>query len=101
MERSIRIVWSAGLGGALVGTLVILKEVALVTRSLRGILRLVNYTREAAEGVRSNAATISNLAEVDKPTSELREAASSLAAATSQIEHNLATLVDGAAERGD
>ena len=51
MRLAIEIIWWIGIIGALVPTLVILKEALLVIGALRGILRLAEATHVAAQGI--------------------------------------------------
>lgn len=51
MRLAIEIIWWIGIIGALVPTLVILKEAFLVIGTLRAILRLAEATHVAAQGV--------------------------------------------------
>lgn len=95
METAIQIVWWIGLLGALVATLVILKEVALVVRALRDIHRLAEFTRDAAHGVATNVAAASRLERVAEPAGTLQEATGSLAATAASIERRLEALAEG------
>ena len=54
MRTAIEVIWWIGLLGALVPTLVILKEVSLLLRVLTDIHRLGIYTRDAARGIAIN-----------------------------------------------
>lgn len=78
METVVLVVWTVGLVGALVATLVILKEAALVLQTLRHILALARRTSEAAEGVARNLAAVRGLRDVHAPAGEAREAAVAL-----------------------
>ena len=89
MQRAIQVVWWIGLLGALIGTLVILKQVTLVVRALRDIQRLAEITRDAAQELATNAAAISRLEGSEEPARRLREAAVALAAAATSLEHKL------------
>ena len=100
MPRAILVIWSVGLIGALLATLAILKQVALVLRALDDIHRLAIITRDAARGIRSNLLPIRQLGGLDAPIRELGEATSALAAAAASIEQKLGALVPGASSRG-
>lgn len=89
METAIQVVWWIGLVGALIGTLVVLKEVALVLRTLHKIYRLAEFTRKAAEGIVSNVDGISHLAKAEAPAEQLAEAAKLFADATKSFEDQL------------
>ncbi|MBI3966215.1 MAG: hypothetical protein HY329_11335 [Chloroflexi bacterium] len=95
MARSTQIIWWVGLAGALVATLVILKEVALVLRTLQQILRLAEITREAARGIADNVSAISKLEGLGEPVGVLHEAVATLAGATASIERKLSLPVGG------
>src|ERR687886_121680 len=92
-DRAIQVMWWIGLIGALIATLAILKEVALVLRALRDIQRLAGITREAAQGVAANLAAGSRLAGTEDPAREVGEAAAALASAVAALEQKLDALV--------
>jgi hypothetical protein len=94
MKTSIQVVWSIGLGGALVATLAILKVVTLVLGALKDIHRLVEITREAAQGLTANAGAVSKLANVDGPANGLRDGTGALASAAQSVEHKLDALAE-------
>lgn len=95
MQPAIFVVWSIGLIGALVATLVILKEVALVLRELKAIHRLAEFTREAAQGLATNASAASRLASSEELARRLREGAGALASAAASVEQKLDSLAAG------
>ena len=97
MRPAIFLVWLTGLVGALIATLVILKEVALVLRELKAIRRLAEFTREAAQGLATNASAASRLGSLEEPTRRLREGAGDLASAVASVEQKL----DGSAAGDD
>ncbi len=101
MGKAIQLLWWTGLGGALVGTVAILKEVSLVLRALRDILRLAEHTREAAQGVRTNVAAAAGLAELERPVRRLREATGALASTAASVEQKVDGLDAGAPRRGE
>ena len=100
MPRAIVLIWSIGLVGALVATLAILKQVALVLRTLQEIHGLAVRTRDAARGIAANVRVVRGLGALEAPVRELREATVTLAAATASIERKVGSLVPGAAARG-
>lgn len=100
MNRAILTVWWAGLIGALVATLVILKQVALVLRVLRDILRLSERTRDAAWGVAANVSVVPQLAELAGPAHELRAGAGTLAALAASLARRLDSPAAGSSPRG-
>ena len=100
MPRVILLIWSIGLAGALVATLAILKQVALLLRTLQEIHALAVRTRDAARGITSNVRVIRGLNGLAAPVRELREATATLATATASIERKVGSLVPGAAARG-
>jgi hypothetical protein len=88
----IEVVWWVGLLGALVATLVVLKEVALVLRALRDIRELAGLTREAAEGIARNVEPIEGLGALAGPVGSLDEGTRKLAEVAAQIERQLEAL---------
>ncbi len=100
MTVGIQIVWWIGLVGALVITLVILREVELVLRQLYDINKLAKFTRTAAQGIGRNVAVIPSLTNVAGPAQEIRQSAERLAAATRLIEQKLAGLLPGRPQSG-
>ena len=100
MRRAIQVVWWIGLIGALVATLAVLKEVALVLRALKDIHQLTERTRDAARGVAANLAATPRLAGLEEPTGRLREATQALAATAASIERKLDTLAAEPTPRG-
>jgi hypothetical protein len=61
MRAAILVVWWVGLVGALIPTLVILKQAFLVVGTLRDILHLAEHTRTAARGIAANVAPVNAL----------------------------------------
>ncbi|HYY44088.1 MAG TPA: hypothetical protein VE975_02745 [Actinomycetota bacterium] len=100
LRPAIFVVWLTGLVGALIATLVILKEVALVLRELRAIHRLAEFTREAAQGLATNASAASRLATSEEPTRRLREGARAVASASATLEQKLDSLAAGGDQEG-
>ncbi|GIV97354.1 MAG: hypothetical protein KatS3mg057_2011 [Herpetosiphonaceae bacterium] len=100
MRWEIRVMWSIGLIGALFATAIILKEVALVLRELKGIQRLAEAIREAAAGVEANLSAIAKLAQLEEPVRGFYESTRSLSAATTSVGQKLDTLAAGAGEQG-
>ena len=100
MQTAIQVVWWIGLIGAVIATLVILKEVALVLRVLGHIHRLAELTREAAQGVAANAAAVSRLPELEGPARGLREGTGSLASVAASLERRLDAVAAGSTPRG-
>jgi hypothetical protein len=89
---AIRLVWWIGLVGALLLTLVILKQVALVLEALDDILRLAERTREAARGVATNVRPVSALPGLVPPVERLTRGASALAEGAVALERELASV---------
>ena len=92
MNRTIVVVWWTGLIGALIATLAILKQVALVLRALQDIDRLARHTREAARGIAENVAVVPSLAGLAEPLGELGAATGAMAVSAASIEQKLAGL---------
>ncbi len=97
METAIQVVWWIGLIGALPATIVLLKQVSLVLRALKAIHQLAVFTREAAQGLATNASAASQLAASEEPARRLREGAGDLASAAASVEQKL----DSLAARGN
>lgn len=98
-RRLIELVWWVGLLGALVATLVVLKEVALVLRALRDIRELAGLTREAAEGIARNVEPIQGLGALAGPVGSLDQGTRTLAEVAAHIEQQLDSLAPSAAAR--
>jgi hypothetical protein len=92
-RRVIQVAWWIGLLGALLATLVVLKQVALVLRALRDIHELAVMTRDAANGIARNVAPIGGLGAVGTPAQELDRQTRTLAATAAAIEAKLGSLV--------
>jgi hypothetical protein len=61
MRTAILAIWWIGLVGALIPTLVILKQASLIVGTLRDILRLAEHTRTAARGIAVNVVAVNAL----------------------------------------
>jgi hypothetical protein len=96
-RRQIELVWWLGLLGALVATLVVLKEVALVLRALRDIRELAGLTREAAEGIARNVEPTKGLGALGGPVGSLDEGTRKLADVAARIEQQLDALAPSTA----
>ncbi len=92
MRTAIFVMWLIGLIGMLPATLVILKEVALVLKELKAIHQLAEFTREAAQGLATNASAASRLEALEEPARRLREGAGVLASAAVSVEQMLDSL---------
>jgi hypothetical protein len=88
----IEVIWWIGLVGALLATVAVLKEVALVLRALRDIHELALRTREAAEGIAHNVEPIGRFGAVAGPVGELDQHTQALARTAAAIEQKLAAL---------
>lgn len=95
MATGIQVVWWIGLIGALVLTLVILKEAALVLRALRDIQGLAASTRDAARGLASNVGAVPTLAGAGESARRLRESVAALGEAVGSLERKLHGLAAG------
>ena len=95
MSRAVQVVWGTGLAGALVGTVVILKEVSLVLRALQDIHRLAEMTRDAARGVEANVAAAGRVAALEGPALRVREAGRAAAATAASVERKVDGLPAG------
>lgn len=77
METGIQVIWWVGLIVALLVTLVILKEVAVVLRTLKDIHQLSEHVHKAALGIAANTA-------IEQPAVR-QETADSLSEVTSAL----------------
>ncbi len=100
MRKAILGVWSIGLIAMLPATLVILKEVALVLKELKSIHQLAEFTREAAQGLATNASAAARLETLEEPARGLREGTGALAAAAASVEQKLDSLAAGGDREG-
>jgi hypothetical protein len=96
MEIAIQVVWWIGLAGALVATLVILKEVALLLHTLRNIHELAEVTREAAWEIAKNIEPAPQLSLLGEPAGRLDEVTGEIASLVASIEETLRSLPAGA-----
>jgi hypothetical protein len=94
MRTAILVVWWIGLLGALVPTLVILKQSFLVIGVLQDILRLARLTADAARGIAANTVAVSSLQGIGELLSPVDASLADVAAVLSRI----ATRLDGAAK---
>jgi hypothetical protein len=92
MTTTIEIIWWIGLIGALPATLLILKEVALLLRELQQILKLAEFTRDAARQIARNTAVIPQLHGVVVPAANVTEALTDIGAAVAAIEQKITGL---------
>ena len=81
MRLAIEIIWWIGILGALIPTLVILKEVSLLIRTLSDIHTLAVLTREAAIGISNHVAEAPKLKAAMEPAQQFRAAAAPYSAA--------------------
>lgn len=95
MYTAIQVVWWIGLVGALLLTLVILKEVALVLRALAGIERLVRVTGAAAAGVARNVEGAGALGAAHEPAIALRLAVHESAGSVGAVRQLLVDAAEG------
>lgn len=89
MMTAAMIVWTIGLVGALLLTLVILKEVELVLKALAAIYHLTRFTREAARGLAGNVTAVSALAPLGASAEALRQTAARQAQTVATIARKL------------
>lgn len=92
MEWAVQVIWWVGLGGALSLTLVILKEVFLVLRTLRDIHRLAEHTRTAALRIAAHTATADEFDLLREPTERLSRAAGAIASVSASVQRKLGAL---------
>jgi hypothetical protein len=101
MDIAIQIFWWVGLIGALIPTLVILKEVALIIKTLKEIHSLAILTGQAAKGISQNLEAVSALPGFTEQVSALRDSTNRLRLVTSSIEDKLRTIAVGTPSSGD
>lgn len=94
METAILVIWSIGLLVALGATVVILKQVTLVLRVLKGIHRLSIITRDAARGIARNVEMVPSLPSVEQPLHDFTAAAAALRSNIDGIERKLEMLAE-------
>lgn len=80
MRTAILVIWALGLAGALVPTVVILKQASLVVWALIDIAKLAVLTRDAANGIAGNVAVIPTFPDLAVPGGDLTEATEQSAA---------------------
>lgn len=101
METAIQVIWWIGLAGALVATLVILKQVSLMLRVLRDIHHLAKFTRDASRGIAGNLQAVPRLGGAAEPAFALRDAIQALARTAGALDRRLAALAAGSSARGE
>ena len=89
METTTQLVWWVGLVGALLLTLIILKEVALLHKVLRDIFELAKRTRDASLGIAAHTVAAQEVAGLSQTASALPPAARNLAAAAERVKEAL------------
>lgn len=89
MEAAILVIWWIGLIGALVVTLIILKEVALVLKALKDIHYLAVRTETAARGIADHVAVGGRLGHLSEPIAGLQDAVKIIAVSAASIRHKL------------
>lgn len=100
MEIANQVVWWIGLIGALLITLVILKEVSLVLQTLGDIHKLAEFTRDAARGISANLTPVTEFSDQPDPSPQLIEITGDLVEIVSYIEQRLGDLTAGISRRG-
>jgi hypothetical protein len=100
VETAVQVVWAIGLAGALGGTLVILKQVALILRTLRHIHELAVITRDAARGIGNHLQAVPKLGLLPEPARALAEAERELAAVARGLGGTLGALASALDPRG-
>lgn len=95
METTLQIIWWIGLLGALLLTVVILKEVALLHKALRDIWQLARWIRTASRGIAGNVEGTEALERMAETAVLLPPAVLSLADAAERIEEVVSGLARG------
>ena len=101
METAIVVIWSIGLIVALLLTLVILKQVSLLLRVLRGIHELAELIRNAARGIATNLQVVPRLGAAAEPALALRDAIHLLAQTASALERQLGAVAGDSRGTGE
>ena len=91
MQTAIIAVWTIGLVGALIPTLIILKLGMLVIAALRDILKLSVFTAAAADGVAANVAPIESIPDLGPAGADLGRAARQACIVVHSIAQHLET----------
>lgn len=99
MDTAIQVIWWIAIVVALIGTVVILKQVALILRTLSGIHRLSVRTLEAARGIARGVEAVPSLPALGESSRALRSSTSDIATAADSIERKL-TALSSAETRG-
>jgi cystathionine beta-lyase/cystathionine gamma-synthase len=95
MQTTILVIWWIGLVAALFGTVVILKQVSVILRTLRHIHELAEHTRAAARGLADHLEAAPKLAELHHPAVRLRDATRATATAADAVSRRLDTAAYG------
>ncbi len=95
MRTAILVLWWIGLVGALIPTLVILKQASLIVGALRDILRLAELTRTAARGIAVNVQAVERLSGVDPLVGRLVASTDALAEPLESLAQRLDRVTGG------
>jgi hypothetical protein len=100
MEIAIQVIWWIALIAALIGTLVVLKQVVIILGILQSIHHLSGRTLEAARGIEANVRSAPTLPPLDDPSAAFHQAAAELRAAVESLESRLGALAAGRLQGG-
>lgn len=92
METVMQVLGWAGLAGAVLGAVVVLKLALLILRVLRQIELLVRIARDGAEGLLVNLGPLSSLGALEQPAAAVGEESAAIATLTTRIERRLGPL---------
>lgn len=92
MRTALIVIWWIGLLGALLPTLVILKQASLIVGVLGDIQSLAERTRRAARGIAANVEAVDALSTVEGAIAPLPPMISSLTAALDRLASRLHAL---------
>ena len=92
VRTGILVVWTVGLIGALVPTVIILKRASLVLWALLDIAKLAALTRNAANGIATNVAVVPTLPDLSDPAARLTDGAQASAASVTRTAATLEQL---------
>ena len=91
MHAAIITVWTIGLVGALIPTLVILKLGLLVIAALRDILKLSVFTAAAADGIAAHVVAIESIPDLAPAATDLGRAGQQICTVVHSIARHLDT----------
>lgn len=98
MLTAIQVIWWIAIVIALAATLVVLKQVSLILRELKGIHHLSTVTLKAAHGMAANLEKTSSLPSLDEPSAAFLAVAHELRTAVESMERKIDAVSRGRAQ---